>query len=53
VQEGRWYVAGVLLSGSGATAGSPVVDVAGDHVAVTWADGVKSRVDLPGVRHGS
>jgi hypothetical protein len=53
VQEGRWYVAGVLLSGAGSTPEPPVVDVVGDHVAVTWADGAKSQVDLPEVRHGS
>jgi hypothetical protein len=52
VEPGRWYAAGVLLSGAGSIPEPPVVDVVRDHVAVTWADGVESRVDLPGVRHG-
>jgi hypothetical protein len=53
VQEGRWYVAGVLLSEAEPAAEPPVVDVVGDHVAVIWADGPEIRVDLPEVRHGS
>jgi hypothetical protein len=52
-QEGRWYAAGVLLSGASTAAEPPVVVVADEHVAVIWADGVKSRVDLPEVRHES
>jgi hypothetical protein len=52
-QEGRWYVAGILLSGDSTAAEPPVVAIVGDHVAVIWPDGVKSRVDLPEVRHGS
>jgi hypothetical protein len=46
-------VAGVLLSGDSTAAEPPVVAIVGDHVAVIWPDGVKSRVDLPEVRHGS
>ena len=53
VQVGCWYVAGVLLCGTATPAEPPVVDVVGDHVVVTWADGAKSRVELPEVRHGS
>jgi hypothetical protein len=52
-QEGRWYVAGVLLSGASTAAEPPDVAVENEHVAVIWPDGVKSRVDLPEVRHGS
>jgi hypothetical protein len=53
VREGRWYVAGVLLCGAGSAAEPPVVELVGDEVVVTWADGAKSQVDLPEVRHGS
>jgi hypothetical protein len=52
-RPGRWYVAGVLLSGAGAVAEPPTVTVADDQVCVIWPDGAKSRVDLPEVRHGS
>jgi hypothetical protein len=53
VQVGRWYAAGVLLSGDPAAAAPPAVVVGAGHAAVTWPDGVTSRVELPEVRHGS
>ena len=46
-------MAGVLLSGASTAAEPPDVAVENEHVAVIWPDGVKSRVDLPEVRHGS
>ncbi len=53
VQVGRWYAAGVLLSGEPAAAAPPAVAVGSGGVVVTWPDGATSRVELPEVRHGS
>jgi hypothetical protein len=52
-QAGRWYAAGVLLSRDPTTAAPPAVGFEAGHAAVSWPDGVTSRVELPEVRHGS